>query len=242
MLVLTWYLTSIKPRFCFHLQRLKCVLCRKGGSGTSSGIRPILLDLQGFPRDDSLENRTPLQGAVDLKGNIEDFVWHLECLSNLTKRKNGFSTMKSSSNHSQSSGVDVNSVIVKGCTESFDSELLKCQLLDWFSMVERQHELQRENGHLPDEIRQAEMAMSIAGAPEKSLKMVQHRLEKMHADRQLRLDVLKELLEDLCLREMNLYVNISGPNPKQSLVLKQTSAVGFLGVTLQLAGEPLPVG
>lgn len=177
----------------------------------------------------------------DLKSRIDDFLWHLECLSSLVKRKNAFA-VTSSSNHQRSHHVDFNAAIVKGCTESFDVELLKCQLLDWFSMVERQHELQRENVDLPDQIRQAEMAMSIAGAPDESLNMVKERLEKMQSDRQLRLEVLKELLEDLCLREMNLYVDVTGPDPKQSLELKETSAVGFLGVPLQMAGEPLPVG
>jgi hypothetical protein len=224
-------------------QRLKCILCRKGGSGTSSGIRPILLDLQGFPRDDEILGRSSSAAGVDLRARIDDFLWHLKCLSNLITRKKGFSAVKqSSSTSSPASGFEFNAAVVKGCTESFDVELLKCQLLDWFAMVERQHLLQRENETLPDQIRQAEMAMSIAGAPDNSLTMVKQRLENMHSDRQLRLDVLKELLEDLCLREMNLYVNITGPDPRQSLSLKPTTAGGFLGVPLQLAGETLPVG
>lgn len=200
-----------------------------------------MLDLQGFPRDDELPGKSTIINGGDLTSRIDDFLWHLECLSKLVKRKNAFTVIKSN-RAQQEYNVEFTAAIVKGCTESFDAELLKCQLIDWFSMVERQHELQRENAALPDQIRQAEMAMSIAGAPEQSLKMVQERLEKMQSDRQLRLDVLKELVEDLCLREMNLYVNITGPDPKQSLVLKKTSALGFLGIPLQLAGEPLPLG
>jgi hypothetical protein len=218
-------------------------LCRKGGTGISTGIRPILLDLQGFPRDDEGPGQSTTRGGGHLNdGRIDDFLWHLECLSALVKRKNAFAAIKPSSNHQQQHHVEFNAAIVKGCTESFDVELLKCQLLDWFSMVERQQVLQTENGDLPDRIRQAEMAMSIAGAPEQSLNMVKERLERMQADRKLRLDVLKELLEDLCLREMNLYVQVTGPDPKQSLVLKKTSAVGFLGIPLQMAGENLPIG
>jgi hypothetical protein len=177
-----------------------------------------------------------------LQKRIDDFLWHLGCLSNLITKKKGFMVAKSSLSTNQDVGIEFNVAVVKGCTESFDSELLKNQLLDWFAMVERQHVLQRENEDLPDQIRQAEMAMSMAGAPDKSLTMVKQRLVEMHSDRQLRLEVLKELLEDLCLREMNLYVNITGPDPRQSLSLKHTSAVGFLGVPLQLAGEVLPVG
>jgi hypothetical protein len=54
--------------------------------------------------------------------------------------------------------------------------------------------------------------------------------------------VVKELVEEVCVREMNLYVTVLEPNPRQSLVLKETSAVGFLGIPLRMAGEPLPVG
>jgi hypothetical protein len=221
---------------------LKCVLCRKGGSGTSSGIRPILLDLQGFPRDDEIQDQSPSAAVIDLEARIDTLLGHLQCLSQMVRRKKGFSTIKSSSTSSHEGGVEFNATLVKGCTETFNLHLLKCHLMDWFAMVERQHVLQRENEDLPDLIRQAEMTMSIAGAPDKSLTMVKQRLDEMYSDRQLRLEVLKELLEDLCLREMNLFVSITGPDPRQSLSLKPTSAAGFLGVALQRAGETLPVG
>lgn len=209
-----------------------------------------MLDLRNFPRDDELPRNAESDFIANenLASSIDDFVGKLECLSTLVKRKNGFVVVKghrsqpSNPQQQQDYSVDFPAIIVKGCTESFDRELLQCQLVDWFAMVERQHVLQRENASLPDQIRRAEMAMSIAGAQEQSLKLVQERLEKMQADRQLRFDVLKELLEDMCLREMNLYVHVSSPDPTQSLVLKQTSALGFLGLPLQIAGELLPLG
>ena len=208
------------------------------------------MDLQNIPRDDEIprNDSDTITTNKDLKSSIDDFVGKLECLSNLVKRKNGFAIVKVNRSQQQQNqqqqdyAVDFPAAIIKGCTESFDMELLQCQFLDWFAMVQRQHVLQRDHGGLPDQIRQAEMAMSIAGAQEQSLKLVQERLEKMQSDRQLRFDVLKELLEDLCLREMNIYVNVTSPDPNQSLVLKQTSALGFLGVPLQLAGELLPLG
>jgi len=211
--------------------------------------------LQGFPRDDEVQGFWSSSSAVDVKTSVEDLIWCLQCLSDLIKRKKGFSAIKSSSSSSSSSSsnnnittslhegaVEFHISVVKGCTESFNSEVLQCQLEDWFIMVERQHVLQREHQDLPDQIRQAEMTMSISGAPEQSLRMVKQRLEEMNVDRQLRLDVLKELIEDICLREMNLFVTIIGPDPKQSLSLKPTTAVGFLGIPLQQAGERLPVG
>jgi hypothetical protein len=224
------------------------------------------LDLQGVPRDDevtasSTSTLTPTtMTATTLEERVDQFLSQLQSLSLLVKTKNAFSTTKSQSSSSQSSSqqasssynnnssssssdIDFSFSILKGCTEQFDDELFKCQLLDWFAIVKRQHELQHTTSHLADEIRNAEMNLSIAGvASEQSLKLVQERLEKMQSDRQQRLEVLKELVEEVCVREMNLYVTVKEPNPRQSLVLKQTSAVGFLGIPLQMAGEPLPVG
>lgn len=109
-------------------------------------------------------------------------------------------------------------------------------------MVKRQRLLLKETSSIAEDIRQAEMKMSIAGASEQSLKLVKERLLKIQSDREQRLEVLKEMVEELCVREMNLYVQLQGPAVTQPLVLAPTSALGFLGTPLQLAGEPLPVG
>lgn len=235
------------------LQRLKCILCRKAVAETSTGIRPVLLDLQGVQRDDGID----ISGtSKTTEERIDEFLWQLHCIASLLKTpKNAFATIKNTSTHnashhhhhhghneSSNNTVEFSALVTKGCTETFDGELLKCQLLDWMDMVQRQHVLQGENEGLPDKIRQAEMAMSIAGASEQSLQKVREKLEKMQTDRQQRLEVLQELLEDLCLREMNLHIDLEGPEPTKSLILKETPAVGFLGIPLQLAGEPLPIG
>jgi hypothetical protein len=138
--------------------------------------------------------------------------------------------------------IDFSYSVVKGCTEQFDIELLKCQLLDWFAIVEHQQAIKMTYKHIPDEIRKAEMKMSIAGATKQSLNLVKERLELMMSDRQQRLEVLQEMVEEVCWRETNLHVRLNGPDPQQILELKETSAPGFLGIPLQLAGEPLPVG
>lgn len=171
-----------------------------------------------------------------LVNEIENFLSQLESLSMLIKTKNAFRTKKGGHD------IDFAAAVVKGCTEQFDMELLRCQLLDWFMIVERQHELKETRKNIPDLIQKAEMKMSIAGANEKSLNLVKERLQLMTSDRQQRLEILTEMVEELCLREMNLYVRLNGPDRDQRLVLKETSAVGFLGIPLQLAGEPLPVG
>lgn len=176
-----------------------------------------------------------------LEDEVENFLSQLQCLSTLVKTKNSFRTVKQGGGGGHQD-IDFSYSVVKGCTEQFDAELLKCQLLDWFAIVARQRELKQTNKKIPDEIRKAEIKMSIAGATEQSLNLVKERLELMTSDRQQRLDVLKEMVEEVCLREMNLHVQLNGPVPQQSLELKETSALGFLGISLQLAGEPLPVG
>jgi hypothetical protein len=166
---------------------------------------------------------------------VDFFLSELQLLSSLIKTKNAFLTSK------QNNDIEFSFSIVKGCTEQFDEELFKCQLMDWFAIVERQHEV-LSTTNLPDEIRKAEINMSIAGASVQSLQLVKERLEMMETDREQRLDVLKEMVEEVCLREMNLHVRLKGPDTRQVLALKETSALGFLSAPLQLAGEPLPLG
>jgi hypothetical protein len=192
------------------------------------------LDLQSVPRDDEVKGSDHHAGS--LEDEVLHFVSQLERLSTLIKTKNAFRTNKGSHD------IDFSASVVKGCTEQFDMELLKCQLFDWFTMVKRQHELKEIHKNIPNLILRAEMKMSIAGANGKSLNLVKERLELMTTDRQQRLEVLKEMVEEICLREMNIYVRLKGPDAEQRLILKETSAVGFLGVPLKLAGEPLPVG
>jgi len=181
-----------------------------------------------------------------LEERIDDFIAQLSTLSTLVKTKNAFVTTKNAgSGHTSSehiSSIDFSIPVVKGCTEDFDPELLKCQLQDWFAIVDRQHELQRAHKDLPEEIRRAEMKMNIAGVPPQSLKMVKERLTTIQLDRQQRFEILKEMVEEVCLREMNLHVNLTGPDPQETLELREISARGFLGVPLEIADEPLPLG
>ena len=224
------------------VRRLKCVLCRKAGSETSSGIRPILLDLQGIPRDDELDKgkRRRNQEEGTILSTMKIFLSHLQCLAKLAKTKNAFQTLKEGGGNGHDA-IDFSHSVLTGCTE-FDSTLLKLRFMDWHMIVTRQKKLQNENMDLPDKIAKTEMKVSIAGATKKSLNLVKERLELMTSDRQQRLDVLQEMVQELCLREMNIFVKVKGPDLQKTLELKETSALGFLGVPLQLAGEPLPVG
>ena len=222
------------------------MLCRKGGSETSTGIRPILLDLLMVPRDDepriklNCSQRRPLSPytvSSSMEERIDEFLSQLTTLSTLVKKTISPSTTYPALN------VDISISIAKGCSEQYDPELLKCQLLDWFAIVDRQHLLHENQRDLPEEIRRAEMKMSIAGASHKSLKTVQESLEMLEGIKAERFDILKEMVEEVCLREMNMYVSLTGPGPQQVLELKETpSASGLFGIPLGIAGETLPIG
>ena len=160
----------------------------------------------------------------------------LECLSTLIKTRNAFRTKKG--NHD----IEFSASVIKGCTEDFDAELLECQLLDWFQMVGKQLELSQGQTDIVSNIREVETTIGIADATVESIDMAKENLDYMTDDRQQRLEFLQDLVEDLCLREMNLHVLILDPDPNANLILKETSAAGFLGVPLQLACEILPVG
>jgi preprotein translocase subunit YajC len=174
---------------------------------------------------------------------VDQLVGFLTILSSLVKAKNAFATTKlSSSGQSGLDTIDFSLPVENGCTEDFDPEMMKCQMLDWFTMVDRQHELQQAHKDLPDEIRRAEMKMSIAGASAQSLKMVKERLAAIQLDRQHRFEILREMVEEVCLREMNLFVHLTQPASQERLELKNVSAPGFLGIPLEQAGESLPLG
>lgn len=220
------------------------MLCRKGGSETSTGIRPILLDLLLIPRDDEPQKSFPGARPLSLyseyssmEERIDQFLSQLTKISTLVKK-----TMSPSASH-RALDIDISLALTKGCTEQYDPELLKCQLLDWFDIVDRQHLLHENQKDIQEEIRRAEMKMSIASATPQSLKTVRESLEILKGIKTERFGVLKEMVEEVCLREMNLYVSLTGPRPQQVLELKETpSAPGLFGIPLQMAGEALPIG
>mmetsp|Transcript_11709 Transcript_11709/g.24157 ORF Transcript_11709/g.24157 Transcript_11709/m.24157 type:complete len:383 (+) Transcript_11709:276-1424(+) len=224
------------------VRRLGYVLCRKGGSETSTGIRPIMLDLLLIPRDDKPQGPTLTlelyDAASSMEERIDQFLSQLSKLSTLVQK-----TINPSSSNHPALNIDLSLAVAKGCTEQYDPELLKCQLLDWFAIVDRQHLLQKTQTNIQEEIRRAEMKMSIASANPAQLKSVKESLEILNGIKTERFLVLKEMVEEVCLREMNLFVSLKGPSPQQVLELKETpSAPGLFGIPLQLAGETLPIG
>ena len=202
-----------------------------------------------MPRDeDSLTTASTIPISKDLDAvslrRLDTLVENLNLLGTLIKNKNAFHTDKRSD-------VDFPASVFKGCSEDFDGELFRCQVQDFFAIVQRQRAIvedrQQSTGFsvveaLESKIRNAEMEMSLAVASNQSLEMVRQRLGLIATDRQKRFEVLKQMVEEVCLREMNLHVCLEAPPKEKTLLLQQTSAFGLFGFVLQQAGEPLPIG
>jgi len=238
------------------LRRLKGLLCRKAGADTSAGIRPLLLDLQGVPRDEEIplsagtppitadNGQLPPPVLDDMLARVDKLISELRILGQLCAvQRNAFLVQDRSY-----SKLDLPTSIVRGCnTENFDEELFKCQFEDWYNMVRRQHELtERTNfDDLAEKLRQAEMQMSLAVAAPAQLQVVRERVEMITGDRTKRFEVCKEMIEEVCVREMNLFVDVKAPNQTQPLALQSTTAtsgLGEFGLPLLMAGETLPIG
>lgn len=224
------------------LRRLKTILCRKAGPDSSTGIRPLLWDLQGIPRDEERHHPSAQSFFVtelELDRRLDLFIQQLRTLRELCCDSKRHAFYRSD----RKVELDIPSWITRGCDE-FDHELFRCHLEDWMAMVQRQHALTREHDFeaLAESIRQAEIQMSLAAATNQSLDVVRLRLEAIEFDREKRWEVLKEILEDVCLREINLRVQVLKPNKDKILALQETSELGIFGLALQMAGETLPLG
>mmetsp|Transcript_32493 Transcript_32493/g.48111 ORF Transcript_32493/g.48111 Transcript_32493/m.48111 type:complete len:557 (+) Transcript_32493:157-1827(+) len=220
------------------LRRLKCCLCRKISPETSTGIRPILLDLQGVPRDEAgsfLRKKTFSEGIFHEQ--ISTFLKQLQKITTLCQTRHAFT----SEQRRGDSSFDVPSSLIKECTK-LDCQLWEAYCLDWFDLVRRQNMLSEGFDTLSEEIRQAEMEASIRAASAESLGMVRDRLERLTKDRELRWEVLQDMVEEVCAREMNWKVILQEPPKDCALELPSTSVVGLLGLTLKMGGESLPIG
>jgi hypothetical protein len=246
------------------LRRLRAVLCRKAGPETSQGIRPLLLDLQGVPRDEEVASPSPADSSssspptptVDEESmliRLDNLVIELETLARMAEQRVGFCSDRPVSQKSGGGGggsgsghgtdVDLPAAISRGCAQ-FDGELFSCQYRDWYDLVVRQHQVVKgkDMDAFADELRRAEMQVSLSVAPAASLQVVRDRVSAVLEDRDKRFEVLKEALEDVCLRELSLHVSVRAPGEAQPLVLQPTSALGVFGLPLQMSGAVLPLG
>lgn len=184
------------------------------------------------------EEPVPMEMDEASLDRLDTLVDNLQLLGSLIKNRNAFHTDKRGD-------IDFPASIAKGCTEEFDAEMFHCRIQDFFTLVKHQRELvgrQEKLEILEGKIRSAEMEMSLAVASNQSLGMVRQRLQLLATDRQKRFEVLKQMVEEVCVREMNLFVQLEAPGQQKTLLLKESSALGLFGYELQKAGEPLPLG
>jgi len=244
---------------------LTFLLVPKKNNPPSSGIRQILLDLQGLKRDTSLsmfemdlfgtlDNLTPREAASE---RVKVFLNELSTLCTIAQMEDGFYFV----DKKETTNVPIS--LLKACTTNLDAELFQAQFEDWYDLLQRQGELiisHQANATVMDEstaavehsstvfqdlsevIRQAEMELSIAMAPYQAIATVRQKLEQVENDRIKKFHVLREILQDVCLREMDLQIDLVCPD-KQSLLRlpEMPSALGIFGVLLQSHGELLPL-
>ena len=205
-------------------------MCRKVSPETSTGIRPILLDLQGVPRDQDVRTNE----KTTLEERLQTFLGQLGHLTRIGETNASFVTERKGD-------LDIPSSIVKSCCK-FDAEMWKAQCLDWLELVKAQHKLVSKFDDLAEQLRANEIEMSIRSSPKATIALVKQRVEMLLADRQKRFEVCKDMVEEVTEREMNLSVNLVSPSQKIVLELPKTSVLGMFGMPLKMAGEPLPIG
>jgi len=256
------------------LRRLKTIISKKPGTKLSTGIRPLLLDLQGIPRDLS-----PSACEILIFGNYEDVKFksmsteeaisqrleklcsHLECLYNVGNSKGGFYACNGMSNTDKKDFFDVNlDEAIKACAD-LDTEKLCSSYKKWYSLCVKQRNLcsggdgkvGKNNGttsvnqtkqtfeELAEVMSKAEMEWTIAIASRQALSVVQKRIEQIEQDCSKRFEILQEMLEEVCLREMDFHLELRRPLKDTVLELPVVKTVrGIFDPALEMAGEMMP--
>jgi len=226
------------------------------------------LDLQGLSRDPSLScyEIFPFDPALPQKMKNSSHAKHeririrlktltsqLKCIYDIAKMKGGFYYGENMSKKESSEfGA------LKACA-AFDAELFQAQFEDWYDMIQRQNSLSinahasstgdSEKNKIPsalnqlsEEIRNAEIELSIAMAPKQALITIRQRLEQIENDRLKRFHVLQEIVQDVCLRELDISLALDVPEKDFVLQLPEiASTTGLFGDLLQSFGETLPL-
>ena len=227
------------------LRRLQSLMARNSYGVT--GIRSLLLDLQGVPRDDDTLQATSEKfpfGTYPDKSEgeaiilrIKKFMSQLKCLVDLPKVKGGFKLVNKNDS-------DLLKSLLKNCASLLDPELFQAQYEDWYSYVKEQREILKKEdfGKIAEEMRQTEIELGIAVASKSALDMVRKRLDALDSDRQMRLELLQDIMNDLSLREFGISIKLSDIKTSEILRLPETSAMGVFDRKLIMENEPLPIG
>jgi len=145
------------------LRRLKSILRRKPDVDESTGIRPLLLDLQGVPR----HKQDPIDSSIDMPfypplnskpslferftsekpGENNDQWFHLEQFLSEVGKLLELLTIPNIpflvEERMAGKKGDKNTLLdlIEQCKEMWDEEMFRAQYKDWFDMVKRQQEL-----------------------------------------------------------------------------------------------------
>ena len=222
----------------------------RGFGGKNHPRQRVLLDPHGL-----LFLRDPATLDTFLE-RVDDFVENLQVLAKCVSPKH-----IAKSFHVEKKAGELHPPTAKAC-RAFDAELFKAQFHDWWTLCVKQYEITVEEevdpttgvAHntmdaLAEEIRRAEMAVSLAMVTTpQALQKVQERVQVISRDCTKRFQILQQRVEDVCLREMDLYVRLSAPDVGQVLELRSTDQAdipimgGVFGQPLLHAQQNLPLG
>ena len=244
------------------LRRLKSILCEKPEANKSTGILPLLQDIQGVPRDpspssmeisifgqDSTHKDVSMEDAIDKR--LDRLCLHLQCLHEMSKMSKAFGVDKKE--------FDNLVVATKRCAVALDTDIFCVKFKEWYKLCQSQRQLtsgkmdQKSNesesysmksnnqltfDELAEEMRKAEIEVSIAMASRQALSVVQQRIDQIVQDRLKRFEILQEIVKEVCLREMDFHLDLKIPSKDFILELPRIETVsGIFEPALRLAGE-----
>ena len=227
------------------VKRLKRLLCKKLDRDCSTGIRPLLLDLQNVPRDaSSVGGIDPFHSnTVSDTSNIESIIKsRLEKMCSLLTslyeigKGNKFGIEKKEI-ESLSSGI-------RACS-NFNGLDFTSTYMEWYDMSKEQNSIllgstQQSISKLSDTIREAEIEVSIAMASSQALSIVLQRIDMLERDRQKKFEILQDMVQECCLREMDLVLDLRMPDISTILHLPDIKSVsGLFEKALEIAGDEL---
>jgi hypothetical protein len=236
------------------LRRLKRILCKKSEGRSSSGIRPLLLDLQGIPRDPSspvVDISDPFVGASEkapetlplindrhvhstsaqeeaMALNVQSLCSQLQVIYEIGKA-NKFSVEKKE--------IESLPAAIKTCA-GFDGATFTKTYFDWYDCSKRQGRFSSSMDELLETMHLAEIEGSITMAPRNALSAYCNSIELLEIDRQRKFDILQEMVMEICLREMDFVINLILPEKDAILVLPDIkAALGLFDAALEFDSE-----
>jgi hypothetical protein len=141
-------------------------------------------------------------------------------------------------------GSDLIGIAIDSC-EDWDRKGFLIAMNTWAESCYDQQELsckmneQKQSlENLIEELRLTEIHASIANSSQ-SASLAQNKISQIEVDRMKRFEVLKDMVEECCIREMNLKIDIKAPKKDLILQLPLTdgSVSGLFDVALTSAGE-----